>query len=422
MTSGDETDVVIDKRGITLKNPLKPEYQIRQTHNVITFTDDNWNTTRTAISNGHIIADVIVGRLLVGQSLQITATKADGTTLTFKVNGEGVFISNGSLVIEPLNADDESNGVEIHPGKGKGLIITHKDNKFRVVLNADRGLVFQRQDVGSGDWTDVNEPVFIDTKGNAVFGGDIHARRLYLQEIGGENILTYMDSHNKSQFEDNNNIYTSGDKEGETKVEPDYKLSGNYIEGRGLKAYDKGNNLRVHINGSDGSLKMYNGYIEMQNVVTDSNGRVLKDSKGNDLYNKLYINPDEFIKWTIKNEDKFYYDKTNNALVFGGTIKTSEDACVGKVLRLIDINGNRDNQNDYVFKIQGGGVAPDTSRIYMQAQGSRTIHMECGGFYVNNSIFVNSKPVATEADLTSLETRIKQWADGTFAKNTSPIV
>lgn len=112
---------------------------------------DNWNTTRTAISNGHIIADVIVGRLLVGQSLQITATKADGTTLTFKVNGEGVFISNGSLVIEPLNTEDESNGVEIHPGKGKGLIITHKDNKFRVVLNANRGLVFQRQEDGSGD-------------------------------------------------------------------------------------------------------------------------------------------------------------------------------------------------------------------------------------------------------------------------------
>ena len=368
--------------------------------NVITFTDDNWNTTRTAISNGHIIADVIVGRLLVGQSLQITATKADGTTLTFKVNGEGVFISNGSLVIEPLNTEDESNGVEIHPGKGKGLIITHKNNKFRVVLNADRGLVFQRQEIGSGDWTDVDEPVYIDTKGNAVFGGDIHARRLYLQEIGGENILTYMDSRNKSQFEDNNNIYTSGDKEGETKVEPDYKLSGNYIEGRGLKAYDKGNNLRVHIDGSDGSLKMYNGYIEMQNVVTDSNGRVLKGSKGNDLHNELSIDPDEFIKWTIKNEPKFYYDDKKDALVFGGLLKTDS-------LQILD-----PDENKAWFTItgnwSGSGAEINTHGHYLD---------------ITSTLFrYNGDNVATTADLSSLETRIKQWADSTSTKNASPIV
>ena len=375
MTSGDETDVVIDKRGITLKNPLKPEYQIRQTHNVITFTDDNWNTTRTAISNGHIIADVIVGRLLVGQSLQITATKADGTTLTFKVNGEGVFISNGSLVIEPLNTEDESNGVEIHPGKGKGLIITHKDNKFRVVLNADRGLVFQRQEIGSGDWTKVDEPVFIDTEGNAVFGGDIHARRLYLQEIGGENILTYMDSRNKSQFEDNNNIYTSGDKEGETKVEPDYKLSGNYIEGRGLKAYDEAGNLRVHINGADGSLKMYNGYIEMQN----GNG------------NKLTIDPTEFITWTINGEDKFYYDTDADALVFGGTIKTSEDVNIGETLYM----NASDGEVGFSISAQSGFVG---ASVVLLAYGGRPFEIRTDGVMnlYGSTVKVNDKPIATQ--------------------------
>ena len=330
-----------------------------------------------------------MGRLLVGQSLQITATKADGTTLTFKVNGEGVFISNGSLVIEPLNTEDESNGVEIHPGKGKGLIITHKDNKFRVVLNADRGLVFQRQEIGSGDWTKVDEPVFIDTEGNAVFGGDIHARRLYLQEIGGENILTYMDSHNKSQFEDNNNIYTSGDKEGETKVEPDYKLSGNYVEGRGLKAYDENNNLRVHINGADGSLNIYNGYIEMQNVVTDSNGRVLKDSNGKDLYNELHIDPDEFIKWTIKNEDKFYYDKEKDALVFGGLLRTDS-------LSIIFDNNNKNNTS--WLTINSGGI--NGQRVVITAANSRVIDMRCG------SLMVNGDSVATTDITDSLGDKI----------------
>ena len=411
VTSGDETDVVIDKRGITLKNPLKPEYQIRQTHNVITFTDDNWNTTRTAISNGHIIADVIVGRLLVGQSLQITATKADGTTLTFKVNGEGVFISNGSLVIEPLNTEDESNGVEIHPGKGKGLIITHKDNKFRVVLNADRGLVFQRQEIGSGDWTKVNEPVFIDTKGNAVFGGDIHARRLYLQEIGGENILTYIDQKYDpikkkytytNSFDDNTNI----DNKGETEEVPQYKISGNYLEGRGLKAYDKNNNLRVHINGADGSLKMYNGYIEMQNVVTDSNGRVLKDSNGKDLYNELHIDPDEFIKWTIKNEDKFYYDpdivvtkkgnKTETgALVFRGLLKTDS---------LSVISGD---DGEAWLRIDSSGISGD--RVKFDA-GSRPLEIRCGSLWVgtgNNA----AQTVATAADISKLDSEIQTLKD-----------
>ena len=322
-----------------------------------------------------------MGRLLVGQSLQITATKADGTTLTFKVNGEGVFISNGSLVIEPLNTEDESNGVEIHPGKGKGLIITHKDNKFRVVLNADRGLVFQRQEIGSGDWTKVDEPVFIDTEGNAVFGGDIHARRLYLQEIGGENILTYID-----QTFGRDPSYTNGFKDngeivnGETTEAPKVKLSGNYIEGRGLKAYDENNNLRVHIDGSDGSLKMYNGYIEMQNVVTDSNGRVLKDSEGNDLYNKLYINPDEFIKWTIKNEPKFYYDTAKDALVFGGLLKTDSLSII--------FDNNNENSTSWLT-INSGGISGD--RVVMTTANSRPIDMQCG------SLMVNSNNVATQS-------------------------
>lgn len=333
-----------------------------------------------------------MGRLLVGQSLQITATKADGTTLTFKVNGEGVFISNGSLVIEPLNTEDESNGVEIHPGKGKGLIITHKDNKFRVVLNADRGLVFQRQEIGSGDWTKVNEPVFIDTEGNAVFGGDIHARRLYLQEIGGENILTYIDQKYDpikkkytytNSFDDNTNI----DNKGETEEVPQYKISGNYLEGRGLKAYDKNNNLRVHINGADGSLKMYNGYIEMQN----SNG------------NELYIDPENFIKWIINGEDKFYYDTDADALVFGGTIKTSEDAEIGNNLYL-GTNGANEVKK---IQFQSGSLI----RTCYDHTGTRVptgMEISASSLKLPEETYLGQQLIATKNQIDSLQRQIDE--------------
>ena len=224
-------------------------------------------------------------------------------------------------------------------------------------------------------------------------GGDIHARRLYLQEIGGENILTYMDSDNKSRFNDNNNIYTSGDNEGETKVEPTYKLSGNYIEGRGLKAYDENNNLRVHIDGRNGSLEMYNGYIRMQN----SNG------------NELYIDPENFIKWIINGEKKFYYDTAKDALVFGGLLKADSLAIVGV--------GTYNNDEDKTwFRIDRAG--PTGDRIKFDA-GSRTIEMRCGVLNVinfdENGREISSK-VATHDWVTSQHYVTQDELDATIAR------
>ena len=194
-----------------------------------------------------------------------------------------------------------------------------------------------------------------------------------------------MDSDNKSQFEDNNNIYTSGDKEGETKVEPDYKLSGNYIEGRGLKAYDENNNLRVHIDGADGSLKMYNGYIEMQN----SNG------------NKLYIDPENFIKWIINGEDKFYYDTDADALVFGGTIKTSEDAEIGNNLYLGTTGANEVKK----IQFQSGSLI----RTCYDHTGTRVptgMEISASSLKLPEETYLKDKKIATQADIQRLEKKI----------------
>ena len=103
----------------------------------------------------------------------------------------------------------------------EGLIITRQDKKFRVILNANNGLIFQKGN-GNGEWTD--ETAHISSDGTAVIGGDLHAKRLFLQEIGGENIISYI-SRSSNKYTATNQYDPNADE---------LKVSSEYLEGRGL--------------------------------------------------------------------------------------------------------------------------------------------------------------------------------------------
>ena len=221
------------------------------------------------------------------------------------------------------------------------------------------------------------------------------AKHAFLQEIGGQNILTYIDqktSSYKVSYSDNAEVdSTTGE------AEPNIKLSGNYIEGRGLKTYDSNNNLRVHIDGESGAFHMYNGYIEM----LDSNG------------NALYMNPQEFITWVIDGEKKFYYDQTNNALVFGGTIDTLEDVKVGETIVVRDSNGG-----DGLVISAKGGMTGDS--ITITANSGRYIDIK------TSLARLNGERILTTVDKTEIEDSIeslKTWVRENFAPKvtTNPI-
>ena len=128
ITCGDDVNVITDHRGITIINGIDVNKQMRLMDGLLAFTDDNWNTTKATISNGNVLAENIVGRFLVGKNLYIVATKTDGTTLTFRVDGEGVKLDNGSLTILPMNGNyADSNGITLSPDPHEGFKCTGYD-------------------------------------------------------------------------------------------------------------------------------------------------------------------------------------------------------------------------------------------------------------------------------------------------------
>ena len=334
-----------------------------------------------------------------------SSVQIGGTMTLYALSPDGIVYSDTGKIID-TEEFPRINKQDVHMSPKHGLIITQANKKFRIVANSQSGIFFQKGDGLSegytGDdeelddnphWTD--KPVQIKPDGTAILGGDIHAARLFLQEIGGQNILTYIDqktSSYKVSYSDNAEVdSTTGE------AEPNIKLSGNYIEGRGLKAYDSNNNLRVHIDGESGAFHMYNGYIEM----LDSNG------------NALYMNPQEFITWIIDGEKKFYYDQTNNALVFGGTIDTLEDVKVGETIVVRDSNGG-----DGLVISAKGGMTSDS--ITITANSGRYIDIK------TSLARLNGERILTTVDKTEIEDSIeslKTWVRENFAPKvtTNPI-
>lgn len=97
-------------------SPKFSDQQIRISNNLLTFTDDGWNTVKTAIGKVVIgsdemygvVAEALVGRLVAGEQLLIS-----GETNSFTMTGSGCKITNAKLEI------------------------TTSDNMGKIVLNPD---------------------------------------------------------------------------------------------------------------------------------------------------------------------------------------------------------------------------------------------------------------------------------------------
>ncbi|MCI9627328.1 MAG: DUF4200 domain-containing protein, partial [Clostridia bacterium] len=147
--AGDHQTVVIDNRGITVSSEQASleGHEMRLMSGLLAFTDDGWQTSRTAISNGHVAAENVVGKLLAGKNLEIIANKTDRPSVqTFRVDGNGVYLSNGALTVEgPRDKNgkplQDGNGIELTPEKG--LVVTNQGNGFELCMNAAVGLYFK---------------------------------------------------------------------------------------------------------------------------------------------------------------------------------------------------------------------------------------------------------------------------------------
>jgi len=301
--AGDHQTVVIDNRGITVSSEQASleGHEMRLMSGLLAFTDDGWQTSRTAISNGHVAAENVVGKLLAGKNLEIIANKTDRPSVqTFRVDGNGVYLSNGALTVEgPRDKNgkplEDGNGIELTPEKG--LVVTNQGNGFELCMNAAVGLYFKANAKQSYNPVGMSNPssnlsdytVMIDTEGNAMFRGDLFARRLFLQEIGGQNIITYIDG-NKN----------------------DPKIDGKWIKAQGLTIYDPDGDYEFEVDGSTGQMVATNCVLTF--IANDGKNVITIDPTSGIVIYKNRNKP---------NEEKVFHLDTNGEVRMKGTLHSS---------------------------------------------------------------------------------------------------
>lgn len=131
------------------ENDKYDPHQVAMTNNVLAFTDDNWNSCRTALGRIWIgeegkekeyyglVAEAIYGRMIAGEELTIES--GDGA---FKMDGSGVKIENAPI------------------------IMTQRDGKTKIVIDTVNGFKIQKLRADSENiWDDVLSE---DAEGNIV--------------------------------------------------------------------------------------------------------------------------------------------------------------------------------------------------------------------------------------------------------------
>lgn len=325
------------------------------TYNQSTWGNDYKNLyCRKGTSKYGIAAPYLVGKILAGENLYI-----DTEGGYFRVDGNGAYLLNEKFVI----ASSNGNGLTFDSDKGLVHKVTDKDGvEYEAgfgagATNEDKyGLYFK---IGGKDklYYDVE-----DTQ--LVVNGSIYAKNLYL----GDNRRNVLELCNNSDGGTNNDYAEK------------YKIKGDYIEGRGLRAYDDYGNLRVEISGEDGSIDIKNGSISL------TNGR-----------NNININPNAGIVFEASGTEVVNINIADGTATFGGTISTTKDAKIGKTLQLI--NPEDSDDSDYYLSISNGGITGD--RVSIQTSNLRTIEIRCG------KLLCNDKRVLTESDLDTIENRVR---------------
>lgn len=172
------------------------------------------------------------------------------------------------------------------------------------------------------------------------------------------------------------------------------RMIDSYSNLKGAYVADSQGNDRIIVDGKDGSLKMYNGYINMTNGD-----------------NEININPDNGLTFTSNGSEVVKLDIQNGNATFSGTVSGGKiisdttidvitDATIGKTLKIV----NGDNGN-FFFTISAGGISGD--RVCLQAANERTIEIDGGAIYLGGAVFANGDKIATHQQITELEDRIK---------------
>jgi hypothetical protein len=128
--SGSTQNILIDQSGIRIRSLISgstyDDKQIWMNNGVICFTNNNWETANLALGSitsgsgtvSGLIADVVVGRLLAGNSLTIT-----NENNTFTLDGAGATLTNATFTLNSTSGNsrifmDPTNGFKIQKNVG----------------------------------------------------------------------------------------------------------------------------------------------------------------------------------------------------------------------------------------------------------------------------------------------------------------
>lgn len=171
--------VVINGAGIHVGGTR--DHQIRIVDNMIAMTDDGWQTARLAIGllpapdgSGEytgVNAEVIMGKLLIGNNLVLENENADGV-VQFKFDGSGAWLNNATLVLQKEDAGKILLSPEYGIVAGKGNVFTVDGTTITPSFLNDDGSVKLDADTGMP----VDSSFYLDLNtGNAYFGGTLNA-------------------------------------------------------------------------------------------------------------------------------------------------------------------------------------------------------------------------------------------------------
>lgn len=212
--NADSQDILIDKGGIHLRklidkanNRFDP-CEVRMINNEIVFTDDAWETAGLAIgkltvntdgvdrSVMGIVANSLIGNVIIGNKLTIEATGMDRITgqpnvTHFRVDGGGAYLGNASFAIQGAPQDGiEGNKMIFDPRIGivagdNSIFTIGSDGVVPNFIDENGNVVYDSTGVmpaGSSLFFDIHT-------GNASFRGDVYADNGYFKgalDIGGK--------------------------------------------------------------------------------------------------------------------------------------------------------------------------------------------------------------------------------------------
>lgn len=187
-------EFVVDKTGIlgrTFTDESKTSFdnkQLRIRNNVLLFTDDGWQTAKLALGecfdgNGNsmgygLIADTIVGTMIIGEHLNITGTITVGDELCIKSEDNGIYLNGTGITI----VDGSNKRVFYADTKGELELegtVTAKKGKFGNCIIKEDGSI-----VSNGGHFSISAAGHITADAGGTIGGfKIGDKCLYTGEI-----------------------------------------------------------------------------------------------------------------------------------------------------------------------------------------------------------------------------------------------